>query len=125
MTLTVNQYFAIIVNLCFFIGFLFALKFNAKRNTERVDKVEKAVFKKDGGLNVVNNETCSERMKSADSACVSRSDALTARQDRDAAIVIRAFENIDCLNQNMFKLLMYHKIEPAVAERGSDDKLNR
>lgn len=89
------------------------MKFNTKRNTDRVEKVEKAIFKDTGGLLIVDNMVCAERMKSAD-----------ARMDREAAVVRQAFKNIDCLNQNVIKLMIHNGIDPIVMGSSVDDKLN-
>jgi len=93
------------------VGVYFAFTSRVKKIEESNDSLKKIVFLEKGGLNVVDNTTCKSLRNTVYSAI-----------RRESGVTKAAFRNIDCLNQNIIKIMMHMKLKPIVFERSEKER---
>ena len=106
MQFSVKDLVYISVYLISVIGMLYAMKYRVKKVEDSNEILKNIIFRDKGGLNVVDNQSCKDHR-----------DLVYQKIRDESGVTQRAFENIDCINQNIFKIMVHMKLKPIVFER--------
>ena len=113
MIFTLKDLIYVISILVVFISTWEAMKYKLKKIEDSNATIKRIVFQEKGGLNIIDNPTCKEHRKQI------KTDISVVKLDikREAETTQRAFDEIQCLNQNIIKIMMHMKLEPVVYRR--------
>ena len=88
-----------------FVGMFASFRSRLIRLEDKYATIKSVMFQDKGGLNIIDKETCKGNMNT-----------VHEKIRQESRITRKAFENIDCLNQNIIKIMMHMKLKPITVE---------